>query len=234
MFSLDLVIRPVFNELKNVSLVRNLRYFDTTIARMAANTLGGKLDDRLAASRAVRLQFFGSATAADAALTLQKGMTDAVDTLTEKMDEELSDRFEGAIRGAFGKDSDGYRAFFPNGLTEYDDPTREAMPGLVQRLSDAATTHAAALAPAVVAALKGYKTAWDALRDTQLKGIGETNTEEDAVTEAREAMYHQQYLNVHQICVSADGDQARILHYFDQSILAQRRREKEEDGTPTI
>ena len=230
MFSLELIVRQVFDALKDVSLERVLRYYDTTIARMGADTIGGKLADRLAASQAVRVQFFGSATAADAALTLQKGMTDKVEELTQLMSDELSNRYEGAIKGAFGKKSDGYDAFFPHGLTEYDDAPREQMPTLVQRLYDAAETHKTDLAPAVVAALKGYKTAWDALRATQLEGIGETGTQDNAVTTARTAVYHQQYLNLHYICFAADGDEARILHYFDQSILAQRRRGKDDDG----
>ena len=128
MFSLELIVRQVFESLKDVSLERALRYFDTNIARMAADTIGGKLDDRLAASRAERLKFFGSATAADAALTLQKGMTHKVEELMEKMGEELSDQYEGAIRGTFGKKSDGYKAFFPYGLDEYGQATRERMP----------------------------------------------------------------------------------------------------------
>ena len=96
------------------------------------------------------------------------------------------------------------------------------------------------LAPAVVAALKGYKTTWDTLRETQLKGIGETDKQDGNVTKARAAVYHQQYLNLHQICVDADGDEARVLHYFDDSILGQRRRPKAEEeaadggATPTV
>ena len=237
MFSLDLIVRQAFLALKDVSLERTLRYFDTTIARMDADPLDGKLADRLAASKAVRLQFFGSATAADAALTMQKGLTDDVEELMKKMGHELSERYEGAIRGAFGKTGDGYTAFFPNGLTEYGQATRERMPGLVQRLSDAATTHQADLAPAVVAALKGYKTSWDALREDQLKGIGQTEADDDAVTKARAAVYHQQYLTLHYLCFVLEGDEARILNYFDNSILAQRRRPKDDDGdageTPT-
>ena len=229
MFSLELIVRQVFEALKNVSLERVLRYYDTTIARMDADSIGGKLDGRRTSSRAVRVQFFGSASAADAALILQKGLTDQVEVLTKKMSDELSDRYEGAVRGAFGKDSDGYKAFFPYGLTEYNNATRETMPGLVERLSKAAEAHKDDLAPAVVTALKGYKTAWDGLRETQLKGIGDTDTEEEEVTKARAAVYHQQYLNLHQLCVSCDGDEARILHYFDQSILAQRRRPKAEE-----
>ena len=238
MFSLELIVRQVFTALKNVSLERVLRYYDTTIARMSADTIGGKLTDRGAASQAIRVQFFGSATAADAALTLQKGLTDEVEELMEKMGAELGDRYEGAIRGAFGKKSEGYNAFFPNGLDEYGQATRERMPGLVQRLSDAAQTYKTDLAPAVVTALQGYKTTWDALRETQLEGIGETGSEDDNVTKARAAVYHQQYLNLHYICYVCEGDEARILHYFDQSILAQRRREKEEAGeggdSPTV
>ena len=229
MFSLELIVRQVFEGLKNVSLERALRYFDTTIARMGADTIGGKLDERLAASQAVRVQFFGSATAADAALTLQKGMTDEVEELMEKMGDELSDQYEGAIRGTFGKKSDRYDAFFPNGLDEYGQATREQMPTLVKRLYDAAETHQADLPPAVVAVFKSYKTAWDALRDKQLKGIGETGTQDDAVATARAAVYHQLYLNLHYICFAADGDEARILHYFDQSILAQRRQPKKDE-----
>ncbi|MBC7448316.1 MAG: hypothetical protein H7330_09680 [Hymenobacteraceae bacterium] len=239
MFSLELIVRQVFDTLKNVSLERVLRYYDTTIARMGADSVGGKLNDRRAASQAVRMQFFGSASAADAALTLQKGLTDQVDALSEKMSDELSNRYEGAIRGAFGKGSDGYNAFFPDGLTDYDKATRERMPLLVERLSNAAEAHKADLAPAVVAALKGYKTAWDTLRETQLQGIGETGSEDDNVTKARAAVYHQQYLNLHYLCFVLEGDEARILNYFDQSILAQRRRPQDEDdangggATPT-
>lgn len=113
-----------------------------------------------------------------------------------------------------------------NGLTEYGEATREAMPGLVQRLSDAAETYKADLAPAVFTALQGYKTAWDGLREQQLKGIGQTDAEADNVTTARAAVYHQQYLNLHYLCYVLEGDEARILHYFDDSILAQRRRGK--------
>lgn len=224
MFSLELVVRQVFKNLSDVSLERVLRYFDTTIARMDADSLGGKLTDRIDTSRAVRIQFFGSATAADAALTLQKGLTDDVEALTARMHHELSDRFEGALRGAFGKSSKAYADFFPNDLSEYADPDREEMPTLVQRLADAAETHKADLPPAVVTALKGYKTEWDTLREKQLKGIGQTNTEDDNVAKARAAVYHQQYLNLHYLCFVLEGDEARILHYFDQSILAQRRR----------
>lgn len=234
MFSLEIIVRQVFEGLRNVSLERVLRYFDTTIARMAADPLDGKLTERLNASRAVRTQFFGSATAADAALTLQKGLTDQVEALTERMGDELSQRYEGAIRGAFGKGSAAYAAFFPNGLTEYGDATREQMPGLVQRLHAAAETHKADLPPAVVAALQGYKTSWDALREQQLKGIGQTQAEADDVAKARAAVYHQQYLNLHYLCYVLEGDEARILRYFDDSVLGRRRRaDDDEDNTPT-
>lgn len=228
MFSLELIVRQVFTALQDVSLERTLRYFDTTIARMAADPLGGKLADRLAASQAVRGQFFGSATAADAALTLQKGLTEQVEALMEQMADELSDRYEGAIRGTFGKTGAAYAAFFPHGLQEYRAATRERMPGLVQRLHEATEAHQADLPPAVATALKSYKATWDALRETQLQGIGQTDTHTDAVAKARAAVYHQQYLNLHQICVAADGDQPRILHYFDDSILAQRRRPQDD------
>jgi hypothetical protein len=236
MFSLDLVVRQVFHTLENVSLERVLRYFDTTIARMGADTLGGQLTARLAASQAVRAQFFGSATAADAALTLQKGLTDEVEALLEQMGDDLGDRYEGAIRGAFGKESAAYAAFFPNGLTEYGQATRERMPGLVQRLFDAAEAHKTDLAPAVVTALKGYKTTWDALRTAQLTHIGQTAAEGDNVVEARAAVYKQQYLNLHYLCFVLEGDEARILHYFDDSILvARRRRQADGDGpAPTV
>lgn len=230
MFSLELIVRQAFTSLEDVSLERVLRYFDTTIARMAADDLGGQLAARLAASQAVRVAFFGSATAADAALTLQKGLTEQVEALTKRMGHELSSRYEGAIRGVFGKGSAGYTAFFPNGLGEYGGATREQMPGLVQRLSAAADTHKTDLAPAVVAALQDYKTAWDSLRTTQLEGIGQTEADDDAVTKARAAVYHQQYLTLHYLCFVLEGDEARILTYFDNSILAQRRRPKADDG----
>lgn len=231
MFSLELVVRQVFDKLKDVSLERVLRYFDTTIARMAADPLGGKLTERIDASQAVRLQFFGSATAADAALTLQKGLTDDVEALTARMHHELSDRFEGAIRGAFGKSSKGYDDFFPNDLSEYNDPDREEMPRLVQRLHDAAEAHKNDLPPAVVTALQSYKTAWDTLREQQLKGIGQTDTEEDNVAKARAAVYMEQYLTLHYLCFVLKGDEDRILHYFDNSILGRRRHTPQEAGT---
>lgn len=233
MFALDLIVRPVFEALKHVGLERVLRYFDTNLARMRATDVGGQLVSRIAESAAVRTQFFGSATAADAALIYQTGQTDALDALVEKMGRELGKRYEGAIRGAFGQDSDAYRAFFPNGLTEYGAATRETSPVLLDRLSKAATTHAADLAPAVVTALKGYQTGWEKIRKDQLEGIGETGEADERVQAARTAVYGQLYLTLHYLCYVLKGDEAAILHYFDDSIVAQRRQPKADEPTPS-
>ncbi|RYZ90834.1 MAG: hypothetical protein EOP04_02645 [Proteobacteria bacterium] len=134
--------------------------------------------------------------------------------------------------GTGGEDSEGYRAFFPKGLTGYRQLTKTEAPELFKAISNAVAKYGARIAEPVRAGLAGLERGWFAVRGGQqstLEGLDATRNERD---EARIALEFILIDALHDMAKKHKADPKKGLSYFQPSLLFAKRRKKDEAKLP--
>lgn len=127
-------------------------------ARLMSNNEDGALDDLLAAMGTALNDVVGSRGREKTAQAVQKARTAAKNHQRAHIEATVS-RQSGLIRSQLGKTSPAYLEFFPRGISEIRRARDAEVPGLLQRMIDAASAHIPQLVPVFQELLDGWNAA---------------------------------------------------------------------------
>lgn len=207
----------------------NLRKFsEDHLQRTTANNAGNVYTPILTPTIPLVAAFANAIDAENLRASVQKGNTLMVDKVIEQFKRSVSRR-EGAVRSAFGEDSQEYMEFFPQGLTEYSNATKSNVVTLMTRMKDRSVHYAAELGTAIGTEFTDLLDRYNDERNAQLLAFGEVEVLRTATSTARAALVAQLGLNLLFIAGKNLGFPARLDDFMDQSII--RRPSDSEDGT---
>ncbi len=180
------------------------------------------LPAHLAALLAPTKAAFGAFDVALAARTTlqatQSGGTITKDEAIQLVHTTLRQR-EGRVRDTFAKGSAPYAEFFPQGIQEYTKARLGQIPGLLARLTTAATKYQAQLGPELLAEFTALKTTFDDAREGQVDAKGDLAQSRANVATTRTALELQLGKNILAIASHHLGSPERAADYFNQSLL---------------
>lgn len=125
---------------------------------------------------------------------------------------------EGTVRGQYGRDSNAYQEFFPEGLDEYNHANLGNIDIKMKRLIAAATAHADDV-PGLAEQFTDLFTAFTKARNAQRGGKGQVSSAKTTSTHTRDVVEQQLMVNVLTIALDHIGDVNGGLAYFDQALL---------------
>jgi hypothetical protein len=159
----------------------------------------------------------------------QKGRTQTLQQQMAAFKKTMSAK-RGVIADALGADSEAYLEFYPQGMSEYSNATIAQMPVLVKRINTAATAHAAALSPALVATLQGFENTWFATRTEQVRVKHMVSDNRSERSAARTSLETALLVTLFTIAAKFPGNAQECLTFFDFGLLEGKGRGKKKEG----
>jgi len=155
----------------------------------------------------------------DIALNLRKSQTNTVDQSSYNFANTMSN-LEGVIAYALGgKSSEGFKEFYPHGLTEYNQPGRQDMPILINRINTITAKYDTQLGSTVVTDLLAIGTGFNAARTAQVStnaGLAQSKT---AISSNGLALQLGMTKGLHEIAAMYPGDTVACNGLVNFSLL---------------
>lgn len=126
---------------------------------------------------------------------------------------------EGIIRGIYSINSPVYQAFFPFGLTEYDQMTLENSERIMTRFINVCIVNSGQLPTGFIIEFQTLKEDFVATRTEQLKKMGEVERLRTDIVNKRGVLETQLMLNLLTIAANNIGRPDMMNDYFDQSLI---------------
>lgn len=207
------------------------KFSEDHLARITANPgpPGGPIILLIAPTGAAHLNYFGNISNVDVASAVQQGLTKSLDAKFKEAVDYMK-RAESIIRYVYGKEAQTYQEFYPYGLTEYTNATKETIETLMLRFVAAATNNPDPDLPGTLAAeVQTYHDDYQDLRAAQLGKKGDTDIQRAERNVARAALELQLWKNLLTISLAHLGDVDACTAYFDESILNAGNGSSEDD-----
>lgn len=227
-------LKIMFSDLFNDTRITNERLGTFTLDHLGKLTANnpGNVFNTIIADTQTKLTAFGAAYQLKGTnVGNQKGST-LTKLQTRKDFTAYIRQQEGTIRGKFGKSSEPYMQFFPNGLSAFNTATDSGYMDLVNNIIARATQYVADLGndfkDAVTTLGEAYKTA----EVTQTNEKGDVSNSRDAVTTERTDLTEQLTTNVLTIALQFIGQTDKESIYFNTSLLFPQHRKRIYKGTP--
>lgn len=200
---------------------RFFNYLGDHIQHLKANNEGGRHDAMIAKLEPLHAAMAADMSREDVNRVERIGKTRSVDQLVDLFEADVQ-RYEGAVKSAFGLDSENYIKFFPAGQTEYNNITRTDAPTLLQRWGTLTGKHRDDFAPAVVTLFSTYYDRYKTLREAQQQLQTNVDDADDDVLETRLAAELGMVESLHHIGTLFPGQVERCSSYFKQHLLLPR------------
>lgn len=139
---------------------------------------------------------------------------------------------EGRVRDKFAKGSGPYAEFYPRGLQEYNKARHGQVTGFLDRLITAAGKYQSELGPELLAEFTALKSTFASARDGQVEAKGDLAQARANVAATRTALELQLGKNILAIASHHLGQPKRAADYFNQSLLEDPNRNREEQPEP--
>ena len=179
MISSNRLFGNLFNS-KDITPDRLVIFAKDEFARLTKGNGTGLFTAQLAILAPLIATLEADVSGVDTTLNLQSGQTDEVDLITYEFATTLS-ALEGVIANSLGgKDTIGFKEFYPHGLKEYSKISRPKMPTYLTRIFKAATKYSTELGVIVSDKLKEFEPKYIAARDVQntsITGLSSTRTD---------------------------------------------------------
>lgn len=169
-----------------------------------------------------------------------KSAKDARKTKTLRVDEFIKlfkntmSELEGVIAYTTGGfNSDAYRAFYPNGVSEYRNATKTNMAEQITSVKNALTTFDAALSADLKTKLNGFYTQWHTLRNQQETAKSKVTDNRTERTDARKEMEMALHKAVATVNLEFPLEEDKCARFFDFNMLypvKHHEKEEEEDA----
>ncbi|RYY95414.1 MAG: hypothetical protein EOO11_15890 [Chitinophagaceae bacterium] len=164
------------------------------------------------------------------ALGQQLGHTSGVDAFIDRLHAVLRNRQDSLSAALGGRESEGFKAFFPNGLaTYYNLPKREA-PAVMRALTQAVNTYSARLDAETKSVLLGLEEEWTRVRGAQQKKMGEVATGKVKKMTAREQLEEALWNACLVVLAKYQGQPEKCLSYFREHLLRELSHAGREEG----
>lgn len=197
----------------------SLRLFAVdTLQRMSANNSGGTLTTNITDTTNAYTNYFGAITDEDLKFSIQQGLTIAANNLFEGFKKDAS-RKEGAVRSQYGVDSATYQEFYPHGINEYTQATKENVLTLMTRLKNSFHNHVGDLGLANETLFTNYLTNYTAAANAQQLKFGEVSGSKTLTASNRHRLEAELQKDVLTVALQNVGNQDAAAVYFDQSLI---------------
>lgn len=166
---------------------------------------------------------------------LQKGTTlSRQDAFDEALD--FIRRYEGLIKAKFGKPSEGYLAFYPQGLTEYNDAKVEGLSNLLVRYVSAANKYTRIVGADFVTEVTALQKNYVDARETQGTGIATNKSSQSNIRDSRNELTMQLTKVVLQIAAASVENADQFNSFFNFGLLEvdNDNPTREEEIPPTV
>ncbi len=179
---------------------------------------GGIYDDIIAACTAVYMNYYGALEDEATKIAIREGKTAAMNNSRIDLDDFFS-RQEGLIRSKWGKTSEQYQEFYPQGITGYTQAPLSQYDILIERYKNAVTAHVADLEAAFVTEANTKITAFLTIRAAQVNLINLVSGKRTVSATSREELEKQVMKDLLIIASNNVGKPEVMPDYFDQSII---------------
>jgi len=176
MISIEKIFGNIFDT-KEITPDRLLLFAKDNLARLIKGNTSGRFTSQIAVLNVLIAALEADVTSVDGTLNLQSGQTDEVDLVTSTFSHTMS-TLEGVIANSLGgKDSIGYKEFYPHMLKDYGKANRKTMPTLTARVFNAATKYATQLGTVVTGQLQAFQASYIAARGSQTTSIADLSSD---------------------------------------------------------
>ncbi len=180
-------LKKVFGNLfdsPSITTLRILIFAKDVVVNMNANNTTHVYDAQIALLNPVIAGLEKEVASLDSAVNLRSGQTDDLDAVAALFVKTMSAQ-EGVIADKFGgKDTLGYKEFYPLMLKDYNAANRTSLPILTKRVSVAALKYTTILGAPLTTTLQSFFTNYTAARTTQSNSIGTVGSTRNARTTA--------------------------------------------------
>jgi hypothetical protein len=191
------------------------------INRTTDNNPGGRYTPMITATQTVYDGYFGKIVETGGSTALRKSKTITVEEVSQQIKKLLSSK-EGVINDIWPRKSSVYTEFYPMGITEYWEATRDGILPLLDRFIDACGRHTGQLPTNFVDQFRELREAYDTARSEQQQKKGDVVDDKEAKVVARQALDSQLFQNLLQIAKDFAGNPSMLSAYFDQTIIRRR------------
>jgi hypothetical protein len=196
-------------------------------AKLAANNPGGLYDVDLAAIDEAIGGFTESCREEDTRVNLRQAKTESLDDWKAEAMDFLSIT-KGLITYAFRENPPACERFYPHGMTEYRDATREELDLLLQRFLDVVQEYAAVLPPDVLTDIARIRAGYGEALSAQVAQKGEVSESRLSSSVSRITLEDQLMKNLHDIARNNLRRPKIVRVYFDLSIVMPKKHTAEE------
>lgn len=179
---------------------------------------GGIYDDIIAACTAAYMNYYGALEDEATKIAIREGKTAAMNISKTDLDGFIS-RQEGLIRSKWGKDSEQYQEFYPQGISGYTKANLSEYDILIERYKNAVTAHVADFEAAFVADANAKITAFLTIRAAQINLLNLVSGKRTVSATSREDLEKQVMKDLLIIASNNVGKPEVMPDYFDQSII---------------
>jgi len=205
MITVEKFFANLFNH-PNISRRHLLGFAIDYLARLAKANTSHQYDVMIAYLTPLVAAFATEVGNEDIALNLRKTQTNTVDQTSYNFGNTMSS-LEGVIAYTLGgKTSEGYMEFYPHGLSEYNHPTREAMPVLVNRINLITGKYATPLGSTIAGQLLAIGTSFNAARTAQVSTNADLAQSKIAISTNRLALELGMTKGLHELAAMYPGN----------------------------
>ena len=185
---------------------------------MSENNPGGIYDALILDTTQAHTNYFGAMTDEATKLAIKEGKTVTMNIKLNAF-KNFASQQEGLIRSKWGKTSEEYQEFYPQGITEYTHATLASIEQIMERFGNAATAHQLDLGAQFVTDVTTLITDFKTARQSQLDLMAIVNGKKTETSVKRDVVEIQIMKNLLIIASSNVGNPAVLRNYLDQSLI---------------
>ena len=155
----------------------------------------------------------------DTSINIRKAKTDTVIETVSDFSHTMSD-LEGVIANSLGgRNTEAYKEFYPNGLTEYSKPNKDNMVLYLGRISKAATKYTTQIGAIVTAKLLGLDTFYSTARTSQSTAVSDVANAKSDIVNNRANLEIGLNKSIHEIGMLYPGNVLPCIPLFNFNLL---------------
>lgn len=218
MINLISIFGNLFDSGIKASDIHTKNFSEDMIVRITHCNTGGQYDTMLNHTEAAHTQFFGQITNKEVLLALRISRTRSVDIVLENFEKKVTVIGDN-VGSKFEKNTPEFLEFFPHGINDYHNATKEKFPVLIDVLLSAVNAHAASFATEFVDMIQKFKEDFDVARGVQLEKKEDVTAAVLTKAQARVALEIQLSRNILDLASEYILEPEKGIAFFNQNLL---------------
>ena len=198
--------------------IHTKNFTEDMLVRYAHYNTSGQYDVVINLTETAYNAFFGQITNKAVLMALRISRTNSVNTILGSFEKSVT-HIGNVVAAKFVKGSDEYLEFFPLGLSDYHNATKEKFPTLISVLKAAVDNHSAAFDPAFVTMIHDYQAKFDNARGVQLEKKEDVTAIVQTKAITRGKLELQLSLNLLNLAIEFMQDPEKGWAFFNQNLL---------------